>query len=175
MDIRSAQGGQMEEPRTIFAEDVEITGSIKCTGAVRLGGKLSGDLVCGSDVAIEKSAVVKGNLTVNSVVVLGQVRGNITAKDRIELKGNARIVGDIKGKRLVVEDGVSLVGKSEINPPSAAPGEMTLDAEPEPKAAEEAAEELMKLDEEDASKSTAHRASPRDDGRGRASQLFARK
>ena len=105
----------MEEPKTIIADDVEITGNIKCTGGVRLAGRLAGDLACGGDVLVEKTSQVKGNLTVNAVTVYGRLAGNIVAKDRIELRSGARVMGDIKGKRLIVEDGVSFVGKSEIN------------------------------------------------------------
>ncbi|MEI7437286.1 MAG: polymer-forming cytoskeletal protein [bacterium] len=105
----------MEEPKTIIADDVEITGNLKCTGGVRLAGRLAGDLVCGGDVLVEKTSQVKGNLTVNTVTVYGRLAGNIVAKDRIELRSGARVTGDIKGKRLIVEDGVSFVGKSEIN------------------------------------------------------------
>ena len=46
--------------------------------------------------------------------------GNITAKDRIEMKSSARVTGDIKSKRLAVEDGVTFIGRSEVNP-SASP------------------------------------------------------
>ena len=117
----------MEEPKTIIAEDVEISGSIKCTGGVRIGGKMSGDLTCAGDVLVEKTSQIKGNLSVNSVIVLGAIKGNIMAKERIELRGTARVAGDIKAKRLVVEEGVTLIGKSEIAPSESASGEMSMD------------------------------------------------
>jgi cytoskeletal protein CcmA (bactofilin family) len=79
-------------------------------------GKLDGDLTCSGDATIGKSSTIKGNLTVNSIVVEGAINGNITAKDRIELKSTARVTGDIRAKRLSVEDGVTFVGKSEVNP-----------------------------------------------------------
>jgi hypothetical protein len=44
------------------------------------------------------------------------INGNIIARDRIEMKSSARVMGDIKSKRLSVEDGVTFVGKSEVNP-----------------------------------------------------------
>jgi cytoskeletal protein CcmA (bactofilin family) len=103
-----------------FSADVEITGTIKCSGPVRIDGKLDGDLNSGGDATIGKSANVKGNLSVNSITVEGTINGNITAKDRIELKSTARVTGDIKAKRLAVEDGVMFVGKSEVNPSGAA-------------------------------------------------------
>jgi len=110
-----------EAPKTVIAEDVEIVGSIKCTSHVRLDGKLNGDLSCNGNGVIGQTANIKGNLSVDSVSVSGQVNGNITAKDRIELKSSARINGDIRAKRLTVEDGVTFVGKSEVNPAGTTP------------------------------------------------------
>ena len=102
--------------KTTIAEDIEIVGSIKSSSSIRFDGKLSGDLTCGGNAVIGSSATVKGNLSVESVSIMGQVNGNVTASDRIELKSTARLNGDIRAKRLTVEDGVTFVGKSEVNP-----------------------------------------------------------
>lgn len=103
-------------PESVIASQVEITGTIKSSGSVRIDGKLEGELQCSGDAIIGKSAMIKGNLIVNSISVEGAVNGNITAKDRIEMKSSARVNGDIRAKRLSVEDGVTFVGKSEVNP-----------------------------------------------------------
>lgn len=160
----------MEDAKTTIADDVEINGSLKCTGGVRLAGRLNGDLTCAGDVLVEKTSAVKGNLAVNSVIVHGQVKGNITARERIELKGNARVAGDIKGKRLVVDDGVSLVGKSEITPSESAGGEMALDVD---STAAGSPDEAVKTEDEAVRTGIPHRGIA--DSRARASQLFARK
>ncbi|MBN2301326.1 MAG: polymer-forming cytoskeletal protein [Lentisphaerae bacterium] len=101
--------------KTVIAEDVEIVGSIKCSSNVQLDGKLNGDINCSGNAIIGKNANVKGNISVTSTTVFGQVNGNISAKDKIELKSSARITGDLRAKRLTIEDGVSFVGKSEVN------------------------------------------------------------
>lgn len=103
-------------PQSTIASEVEIHGTIKSSGSVRLDGKLDGELQVNGDAIIGKTANIKGNLTVNSVTVEGTVNGNINAKDRIEMKSSARVTGDIRAKRLSVEDGVTFVGKSEVNP-----------------------------------------------------------
>lgn len=103
-------------PQSVIASEVEINGTIKSTGPMRIDGKLDGELQCGGDAVIGKSATIKGNLVVNSVTVEGTINGNITAKDRIEMKSSARVMGDIRAKRLAVEDGVTFIGKSEVNP-----------------------------------------------------------
>lgn len=112
--------------QSVISSDVQITGTVKSSGSVRIDGKLEGDLVCAADAIVGRSAVIKGNLQVNAVTIEGTVNGNIAAKDKIEMKSTAKVTGDISAKRLAVEDGVSFVGKSEVNPsgsaaPAAAP------------------------------------------------------
>ncbi|MEI9895826.1 MAG: polymer-forming cytoskeletal protein [Chthoniobacter sp.] len=48
--------------------------------------------------------------------MLGKVHGNITVEERCELKGRAVLQGDLKAARLVIEDGATFVGKSEVTP-----------------------------------------------------------
>jgi cytoskeletal protein CcmA (bactofilin family) len=103
-------------PKTIIGEDVEITGAIKCASHIQIDGKLNGDLTCNGSAIVGTTAAVKGNLNVESITVLGQVNGNVVARDKIELKSSTRLNGDIKAKRLTVEDGVTFIGKAEVMP-----------------------------------------------------------
>jgi cytoskeletal protein CcmA (bactofilin family) len=105
--------------QSVIAADVEITGTVKSSGNVRIDGKLDGELNCEGDATIGKEAKIKGNLSVSSVTIEGTVNGNIAARDRIEMKSSARVTGDIRSKRLSVEDGVTFIGKSEVNPSGA--------------------------------------------------------
>jgi len=102
--------------QSVIASDVEIKGVIKSAGSVQIDGKLDGDLTCVGDAVIGKNAAIKGTVSANSVVIEGAVNGTITVKDKIEMKATARINGDIKARRLSVEDGVTFIGKSEVNP-----------------------------------------------------------
>ncbi|HTS18443.1 MAG TPA: polymer-forming cytoskeletal protein [Verrucomicrobiae bacterium] len=103
-------------PQSVISSEVEITGTIKGTGSLRIDGKLEGELHCAGDAVIGQSAQIKGNIVVSSATIEGTIQGNITAKDRIEMKSTARVTGDIRAKRLSVEDGVTFVGRSEVNP-----------------------------------------------------------
>jgi len=133
--------------QTIIAEDIEVTGSIKSGSSIQFDGKLTGDISCAASAVIGTNAVVKGNISAESTIIKGQVNGNINARDRIELKSTAKLTGDIRAKRLTVEDGVTFIGKSEVNPSGAAARgpagveprpaddreESALDIDPEPK------------------------------------------
>jgi cytoskeletal protein CcmA (bactofilin family) len=104
---------------TVIGEDVEVVGSIKCASNIQIDGKLNGDLTCNGKAVIGKSATIKGNMNVDAITLLGQVNGNIAAKDILELKASARMNGDVRSKRLTVEDGVTFIGKVEVNPSGA--------------------------------------------------------
>jgi cytoskeletal protein CcmA (bactofilin family) len=140
-----------EGAKTTIAEDIEIVGSIKCASNIQLAGKLNGDLACTGTAFISESATIKGNITAESATIQGQVNGNITARDKIDLKATARVNGDIKSKRLTVEDGVTFVGKSEVNPSGAAAGRPAPPADLRVDAAAEA-DETARRDEADARK-----------------------
>jgi cytoskeletal protein CcmA (bactofilin family) len=121
-----------ENSQTIISADVQITGTIKCGGSIRIDGKLDGDLISAADVAIGRSAVIKGGVQATSVTIEGAVQGNITAKDKIDMKSTAKVQGDISAKRLAVEDGVTFIGRSEVNPTGAVAGAPSVEPAPAP-------------------------------------------
>jgi cytoskeletal protein CcmA (bactofilin family) len=55
------------------------------------------------------------------VTVRGKVNGNISAKDKIDIKTKTELFGDIRSPKLVIEEGVTFVGKTEVNPNKVAP------------------------------------------------------
>jgi cytoskeletal protein CcmA (bactofilin family) len=106
--------------------DVEIKGTIKFAGELTFDGKLEGDINSDGTLNLSDNAVVKGNLNVSSVVLRGKITGNVTAKERIEIKAKTELFGDIKSPKLVIEEGVTFVGKSEVNPNKVSPKEPPL-------------------------------------------------
>jgi len=110
----------MPEPtntaQTVITQDVEITGNIRSASNIQFDGKLKGDLEAAGAASFGKTAAITGNVKAESVTIGGVVNGNIDAKDRIDMKGSAKITGDIRSKRLTVEDGVTFVGKLDVNP-----------------------------------------------------------
>ncbi|HUA64919.1 MAG TPA: polymer-forming cytoskeletal protein [Alphaproteobacteria bacterium] len=107
--------------KNVLGPDVEIKGNIKFTGELTLDGKLEGEVNTDGALNLGDSAVVTGNITAQSVVVRGKVNGNITAKEKIEIKAKAELFGDIRAARLSVEEGVTFVGKTEVNPNKVSP------------------------------------------------------
>jgi cytoskeletal protein CcmA (bactofilin family) len=107
--------------KNVLNSDVELTGNLKFTGELTFDGKLDGDINSEGVLTLGDNAVIRGNLNVNSVVVRGKINGNISAKEKIDLKAKTELFGDIRSPRLVIEEGVTFVGKSEVNPNKATP------------------------------------------------------
>src|SRR6185436_17037948 len=111
--------------KNVLNSDVELKGSLKFTGEMTFDGKLDGDINSDGTLNLGDNAVVKGNINVNSVVVRGKVNGNISAKEKIDIKTKTELFGDIRAPKLTIEEGVTFVGKTEVNPnkvtPSVAP------------------------------------------------------
>jgi cytoskeletal protein CcmA (bactofilin family) len=125
----------MNTGKNVLNSDVEIKGSIKFTGELTFEGKLDGDVSTDGTLSLGDSAVINGNIAAQSVVVRGKVNGNINAKEKIEIKAKAEVFGDIRATKLAIEEGVTFVGKTEVNPNKVAPVAPPRTVEP-PKAPE---------------------------------------
>jgi cytoskeletal protein CcmA (bactofilin family) len=107
--------------KNVLSSDVEIKGNLKFSGELTLEGKLEGEVSTDGILHLGESGVVNGNLSVSSIVVRGKINGNVNAKDKIEIKSKAEIFGDVRAAKLVIEEGVTFVGKTEVNPNKVAP------------------------------------------------------
>ena len=101
--------------------DVEVKGTLKFSGELTFDGKLEGDINSEGTLNLGDNAVVKGTIDVGSVVVRGKITGNVIAKDKIDIKAKTELFGDVKAAKLVIEEGVTFVGKSEVNPNKVSP------------------------------------------------------
>jgi cytoskeletal protein CcmA (bactofilin family) len=84
-------------------EDLLVDGRVE--GSVQLGDRM---LTVGSTGKLAADVVAR------EVVVYGAVKGNVAAGDRIEIKKNGSVVGDLTTARIVIEDGANIKGSIEI-------------------------------------------------------------
>src|SRR5262245_29598430 len=107
--------------KNVLTSEVEIKGNLKFTGELTFEGKLEGEVNSEGTLNLGDSAVVNGNISAKTVVVRGKVNGNVTAKEKIEIKAKTELFGDVRASKLVIEEGVTFVGKTEVNPNKVAP------------------------------------------------------
>lgn len=102
--------------KNILSADVEIKGSIKFLNDLIVDGKVEGEITSAGTLTVGENAEIRGEIKTKSATVLGKVHGNITVEERCELKARAVLQGDLKAARLVIEEGATFVGKSEVTP-----------------------------------------------------------
>jgi len=118
---QQSSGSSAAGKRNVLSNDVEIKGNVKFDNDLLVDGKIDGEINSGGSLTIGENARIKAEIKTKSVVIYGKVHGNITVTDRVELKANAEMVGDIKAAVLSVEAGATFVGKSTVGAPSSLP------------------------------------------------------
>ena len=104
------------DSRNVLSADVEFKGTIRFSQELSFDGKLDGDIQSEGNLDLGENAVVKGTINVKSVVMRGKINATVTAKDKVDIKSKAELFGDIRAAKLVIEEGATFVGQSEINP-----------------------------------------------------------
>ncbi len=100
-----------------LSSDAEIEGTIKFDGIMRIDGNVNGEISTDNgELVVSESGIVNATITTKSAVIEGRVDGKITASDKIVLKQKAHLIGDLQAKILVIEDGVTFVGRCNVNP-----------------------------------------------------------
>ena len=100
--------------KDILSKDVEINGSIKFQKEMMIDGKVEGEIHSDGVLTIGENADIRGEIKTKSITVYGKVHGNITVGERCELKSRSILQGDLKAARLVIEEGATFIGKSEV-------------------------------------------------------------
>jgi cytoskeletal protein CcmA (bactofilin family) len=100
--------------KDILSSDVEIKGSIKFQKELLIDGKVEGEINSEGVLTIGENADIRGEIKTKSITVFGKVQGNITVTERCELKSKCILQGDLKAARLVIEEGATFIGKSEV-------------------------------------------------------------
>ena len=116
---RSAPAQQARPPaadgkESLIAAGLTIEGKIEGSGHVRIAGSFKGDVHVQGNLTIESGAKVTGGVRANTVVVGGELEGNIDAASRVELLQTGVLNGDLKAGSLTVAAGSRMRGRAEF-------------------------------------------------------------
>ncbi len=102
---------------------------------MQIDGKVEGPVsVRGHRLTVGRSGQLNSEVNSRELVVFGKVTGNINATDRVEIKKDGAVIGDIQTTRISIEDGAIFKGRIEIDRPGSKP--MSVPAlKPEPASA----------------------------------------
>lgn len=103
-----------DEINAFLGKDTEFEGKLSFTGAVRIDGKLSGEIFSNGTLIVGESAVIKAQIHIADMVISGEVHGDIFAEKKIEITVPGKLFGNIKTPKLVLEEGVIFEGNCKM-------------------------------------------------------------
>lgn len=95
-----------------------VKGEVSGSESLYIDGKVEGTInLPGNRVTVGRNGQVAANIMAREVVVLGKVRGNISASDRVDIRSEGSLTGDVAAARISIEDGAYFKGGIDIRKP----------------------------------------------------------
>jgi cytoskeletal protein CcmA (bactofilin family) len=114
---RSAVAGSRKKLTAFLDEGSEIEGKYTFSGTVLLNGKFQGEIASPDTLIIGERGVVNATVRAGTLVVNGELVGNVHASERVELAGKARVFGDLESPVIVLREGVLFEGHCRMPKP----------------------------------------------------------
>jgi cytoskeletal protein CcmA (bactofilin family) len=105
-----------------ISKGLSIKGEITGTESLFIDGKVEGSIsIPGNRVTVGKNGVVTASINAREIVVLGKLKGNVSATDRVDIRAEGALTGDVAAARISIEDGAFFKGGIDIRKPDAKP------------------------------------------------------
>ena len=122
----SPNGSQQASPTsstqgqyTMIGKAVRIKGEIVASDPVYIYGSVEGSINAPAHrVTIGKEGTVKADISAREVVIMGDVCGKVQGDERLEIRSEGSLLGDLTTKRLCVEEGAVLQGSIDVHMPA---------------------------------------------------------
>ena len=100
---------------TVIGAGITIEGEVTSDDDVVVQGTLRGKLHAKEGVTVDAGAIVEADVSAGPIRVAGQVTGNLTSSDRVDLENGARVVGNVKATRITIADGAQFKGNVDMD------------------------------------------------------------
>jgi len=121
---RPTEPMRSEPPRSTdvatIGKSVVVKGELSGSEDLYVDGHVEGSIsLRGQSLTVGPNGRVRANIEARNVILHGQVDGNVTATDRVELRKSASLKGDIATARIAIDDGAYFKGTIDIQKPEA--------------------------------------------------------
>lgn len=96
---------------SIVGPGMKVVGDCETDGTVRIEGTIKGSVRAGKAVVVGKDGTVEGDIFTQDAVVSGRIVGSLMAESRLEVQASAEIEGEVKARRMQLDEGAVLNGK----------------------------------------------------------------
>ena len=111
---RENAGAPPESVISIIGPGMKVIGDCHTDGTIRVEGTVEGSVNAAKAVVVGKQGVVKGNVVTQDAVISGHVDGSLVAESRLELQATCHIEGEVRTRRMQLEEGAVLNGTVQM-------------------------------------------------------------
>ncbi len=106
--------GDTGEINAFLGKGTDFNGKLSFDGTVRLDGSFSGEIFSPGILIVGEAAVVNADVNVGTLILSGELTGNIEAKTKVEIHSPGKVYGNIKTPVLVIDEGVIFEGSCSM-------------------------------------------------------------
>jgi cytoskeletal protein CcmA (bactofilin family) len=103
-----------DQINAFLGRDTEFEGKLSFNGAVRIDGRLKGEIFTEGTLIVGEAAAIASDIHVSHIIVSGEIRGNIVASDRIEIHAPGKVFGNIQAPVVIIDEGVVFEGNCRM-------------------------------------------------------------
>ena len=96
---------------SIIGPGMKVVGDCSSDGTIRVEGRVEGSVAASKSVVVGKDGMVKGDISTQDAIIAGKVSGSVSAESRIELQATCRVQGDIRSRRVKLDEGGQVDGQ----------------------------------------------------------------
>jgi cytoskeletal protein CcmA (bactofilin family) len=111
---KSSGTPEQAEITAFLGKGTEFKGVLSFEGTIRVDGKVEGEILSKDTLIAGDGAFLQGEISVGTLISSGKIKGNVTAGQKVHLLAPAAVQGTIKTPKLIIEEGVTFDGKSEM-------------------------------------------------------------
>lgn len=108
------QGIDVKNVETVIGPSVKVDGNFSCAGDMIIEGSVTGTLKTTKNLSVGDQAKVRADVEGNNVIIAGEVRGNVRAHGRLDVKATGKVFGNVATQVLAVDPGAILHGKCQM-------------------------------------------------------------
>lgn len=103
-----------EKEITFLGKDTQFEGKLRFEGTLRIDGSVLGEIASAGNLVVGEDGLVRGDMHVSYAVISGEVHGDITADQRVDLRAPAKVFGNILAPAVVMDAGVIFEGHTRM-------------------------------------------------------------
>lgn len=102
-----------------IGKSLVIKGEVSGSESLYIDGRVEGSInLPGNRLTVGRNGVVSANINAREIVVIGKVKGNLQASDRVDIRNEGSLTGDVVAQRISIEDGAFFKGGIDIQKPN---------------------------------------------------------